>query len=289
MLQPVGMCAQYELFPYPRWQGLPAPSEGRQASRPLHVMIAGCGTGRHALIAARRYGVAADITAIDLSRTSLGYAEWQRQRYGIANVRFWRADLLALGKGDWDGCPPQGFDMIESIGVLHHLREPEAGLAILCDLLAPGGSLHLGLYRAGGRRHVQSAREEIKALGLSGDAVAIRAYRRRVIDDGAHPLHGDLGPIPDFYSVSGTKDLLFHVQERDYTLPDIAEMLDRHGLVFDGMDVPGGVIRLFLEAEGPDGDASERLLTDLAAWHRFAEARPDVFDTMWRIRCVRHA
>ena len=42
------------------------------------------------------------------------------------------------------------FDYINSVGVLHHLSEPENGLKSLASLLKKGGLLHLFLYADGG-------------------------------------------------------------------------------------------------------------------------------------------
>ena len=37
------------------------------------------------------------------------------------------------------------FDIIESIGVLHHMDNPMAGWKILTDCLKPGGLMKIGL------------------------------------------------------------------------------------------------------------------------------------------------
>ena len=48
------------------------------------------------------------------------------------------------------------FDIISSMGVLHHLAEPIAGLRELLSLLRPGGFMRIGLYS-------ESARQEVVA------------------------------------------------------------------------------------------------------------------------------
>ena len=47
---------------------------------------------------------------------------------GKTLVRFAQADILELGSLG------QSFDLIESVGVLHHLRDPGRGLAVLAGV-----------------------------------------------------------------------------------------------------------------------------------------------------------
>ena len=46
------------------------------------------------------------------------------------------------------------FDIIECVGVLHHMSEPKVGLGILTDVLKPGGLMKLGLYSSSARRWI---------------------------------------------------------------------------------------------------------------------------------------
>ena len=49
---------------------------------------------------------------------------------------------------------PRRFDLIEAVGVLHHLADPYAGWRVLLSLLRPGGFMLLGLYSAPARRNL---------------------------------------------------------------------------------------------------------------------------------------
>ena len=51
------------------------------------------------------------------------------QEFNIKNIEFLHTDLLKLKK------LKQKFDIIECMGVLHHLEDPELGLNILLDML----------------------------------------------------------------------------------------------------------------------------------------------------------
>ena len=86
----------------------------------LDVLVAGCGTGQHSIETAQRFS-GAKVLAVDLSLASLGYAKRKTHELGLANVDYAQADILELGKLD------RRFDLIEAMGVLHHLREPWHG------------------------------------------------------------------------------------------------------------------------------------------------------------------
>jgi SAM-dependent methyltransferase len=103
------------------------------------VLDAGCGNGRHAFYAAR-YGarevVAMDLSdAVDTAYTNIGKLPNAHVVQGdIYNPPFARAG---------DSGP---FDFIYSIGVLHHLPEPEAGFRSLVRFVRPGGAIFAWVY-----------------------------------------------------------------------------------------------------------------------------------------------
>ena len=67
-------------------------------------------------------------------------------------------DLYLLGRK---------FDIIESVGVLHHMDKPIAGWKILTDLLNPGGLMKIGLYSELARHQIVKIREEIAFLKVN--------------------------------------------------------------------------------------------------------------------------
>jgi SAM-dependent methyltransferase/uncharacterized protein YbaR (Trm112 family) len=100
------------------------------------VLDAGCGGGRF-MAAAREYGVA-DVVGLDLSEGGLLHA--QALLDGIDGVHLVQGDITR---------PPfrSGiFDVIYSIGVLHHLASPHDGFRALQPLLPPGGRLWIWVY-----------------------------------------------------------------------------------------------------------------------------------------------
>jgi SAM-dependent methyltransferase len=98
------------------------------------ILEGGCGKGRHTAVAAE-FGAAA-IVSIDLSEAvDAAYANTRH----LANAHIVQGDL---------NHPPvkRVFDYAFSIGVLHHLPDPERGFKALVSKLAPGGAISAWVY-----------------------------------------------------------------------------------------------------------------------------------------------
>jgi len=130
---------------------------GQQQPR---ILDAGCGTGVSTDYLCH-LNPGAEVVAVDISDGALAVArerlERSEARQGVRSLRQEQRSLLDLG----DETP---FDYINSVGVLHHLREPEAGLAALADLLAPQGLLHLFLYADAGRWEIHRTQKALMLL-----------------------------------------------------------------------------------------------------------------------------
>src|SRR3569833_3462842 len=119
---------------------------------------------------AQRFG-AQQMLAVDLSLASLGYACRKSEELGLPIVHA-QADILELA------ATGRQFDLIESLGVLHHFADPFAGRRALLSVLRPGGFMQLGLYSEMARRPVMAARALIKERELGGGAGGGRGGRR---------------------------------------------------------------------------------------------------------------
>ena len=272
--------AQYEQNPYPRWTtvGAIARDTGSRGQG-RRVLVAGCGTGREALEMALNFA-AAQIDALDLSRASLAYAMRKARELGASNVCFAQADILNLGQRAPD------CDLISAVGVLHHLREPRAGLAALLALLAPGGVLRIALYSRLARTAVVAARAFIQEAGFEPNASGIRAFRQAVLarpeDD---PMRGWLTRSPDFYALSQCRDLVFHVQEHTFTLPEIAELLRALELSVLHVEVKNPSHAAEYRQRFPEDAAATRLRN----WHRLEQLQPQMFAGMYALWLCRSA
>jgi len=286
--------AQYEEMPYPRWAqsgfvGKIMPLEQYLAAqfrsplpRPfgrtgrVDILVAGCGTGEHPIETARRYANA-QVLAIDLSLASLAYARRMTRMLGLRNIEYAQADILNLGTVG------RRFDVIESVGVLHHLADPAAGLRALVSLLRPNGLMLLGLYSKLARREINAARAFIAQRGYGATAADVRRCRQDLLalDDSA-PLKS-VTHSWDFYTTSMCRDLLFHVQELQFTIPDIKTLLAQHGLTFIGLYVEPAIQQMYC-ARFPN-DAT---MTDLDNWSTLEADNPLVFATMYRFWVQKH-
>jgi len=271
---------QYDENPYPRWtinplnafaadqaRGRIIPTAERQAE--LDILIAGCGTGSHAVQIAQVYPNAR-LLAIDVSLPSLAYARRKTRELGLHNIEYAQADILELG------AIGRTFDSIESVGVLHHLAEPVAGWRVLVSLLRPGGSMRIGLYSHLARRLVVEARARIAARGYRATADDIRRCRQDIMRE-AEQWRMLIG-ARDFYSTSGCRDLLFNVMEHRFTIPEIAAFLNDHGLTFQAFepfDDPTVIEKFHRRFPGVADEAN------LEQWSRFEADHPETFWDMY--------
>jgi tetratricopeptide (TPR) repeat protein/SAM-dependent methyltransferase len=285
---------QYEESPYPRWtkigMAIKAETIGefvRRSSfhdqlqdfdlpeRP-EILVAGCGTGRHALQTASQFANAR-VLAVDLSLSSLAYGKRKTQELGVTNIDFAQADIMELGSLG------RSFDLIESVGVLHHLHDPEAGWRVLADLLRPGGLMKIGLYSEAARQDVVAARALIAEMGYSASAADIRRCREHIISM-TEDCDSDLAKVrarQSFFSLSECRDLLFHVQEHRFTLPRIEAALEALELKFLGFEFEDRKALTAFRQSHPEKDA----ITSLALWHRFELENPDSFRGMYQFWC----
>jgi 2-polyprenyl-3-methyl-5-hydroxy-6-metoxy-1,4-benzoquinol methylase/tetratricopeptide (TPR) repeat protein len=267
---------QYEENPYPRWitNPLRAADLAREKASPerqaeLDILIAGCGTGSHAIQIAQVYPNAR-LLGIDVSLSSLAYARRKTRELGLRNIEYAQADILELGTIG------RTFDSVESVGVLHHLAEPTAGWRVLVSLLRPGGRMRIGLYSDLARRVIAEARARIAARGYRATADDIRRCRQDIIREAEQ--WKTLIDADDFYSMSGCRDLLFNVMEHRFSIPQIAAFLNDHDLSFLGFEPfeDPTVIEKFHEQFAGAADEA-----DLDQWHRFEADHPGTFRGMY--------
>ena len=86
-----------------------------------------------------------------------------------------------------------------------------------------------------------------------------------------------LSNIPDFYSTSECRDLLFHVQEHRLTLNQIESFLAECGLHFIGFELDPRVLHQYQLRFTDDPSC-----TNLRNWTRFEADNPDTFAGMYQ-------
>jgi len=279
---------QYEQSPYPRWIKMQLREQPMRLNAELHyampfaqfspladdsaaeVLVAGCGTGSDAIFVAQRF-LGARVLAIDLSLSSISYAKRKTLELGLTNIEYAHADILELGE------IARTFDVISSVGVLHHLADPFAGWRVLLSRLRPGGFMCLGLYSRIARRPVVEAREFIAAHGYQDTPDDIRRFRQDVVMQEKSVELRSLSNIRAFYAMSDCRDLAFHVQDQHLTLDQIESFLTDSGLRFIGFELDLRVLNQYRARFGDDPSC-----TNLRYWARFEADNPHTFTGMYR-------
>lgn len=108
------------------------------------VLDAGCGSGRFAYYAGK---YAREVWAIDLGPA---VETARKNTAALENVHVVQADIYN------PPFPLESFDFIYSLGVLHHLPEPETAFQNLLRYLKPGGEIQIYLYWQAERRPIKS-------------------------------------------------------------------------------------------------------------------------------------
>ena len=279
--------SQYEENPYPRWRYSSHqinqkisiiqainneinPNYIRQNinNKKLKVLIAGCGTGNQ-ILQTQKYKNA-QITAIDLSLSSLSYAQRKINELKIDNVELIQMDILEVSLLE------EQFDIIECSGVLHHMDDPSKGLRALLNILKNNGFLKLGLYSELARQDIVKAKNYISSKKLQTNEEDIRNFRKKV-GSGEIPTLNSLTLRPDFYTLSSCRDLCFHIQEHRFTINQLQETIESNKLKFLGFLLPIPIKSLYNKYFPED-----KKQTNLQNWERFEEKHPNTFRGMYQ-------
>ena len=233
----------YERLPYPRpiasldkyrrsWQD----ARRRRADYHLHwpaapysesrsILVAGCGTSQAARHAMRWPD--AQVTGIDFSATSIRCTADLKHKYDLKNLQLHQLSIERVGELG------TSFDQIVCTGVLHHLADPDAGLAALRGVLNPDGAMHLMVYAPYGRTGIYMLQEFCRRLGIRASDEGIRELIAALgaLPPG-HPLQPLLREAPDFRHEAALADALLHPQDRAYSVPELFGFLNANGLTF---------------------------------------------------------
>lgn len=204
----------------------------------IRILDAGCGTG-----CGTEYLVhlnpEADVTAIDISEGALEVARERCQRSGCSDrVRFQQMPLETAAQ------LPGQFDLINCVGVLHHLPDPVAGIQALAEKLAPGGIFHIFVYGELGRWEIALMQKAISLLqgGDRGDyqqGVAIGRQLFATLPETNRLVKRETERwAADNQRDATFADMYVHPQEFDYNIESLFEFIDASGLDFVGFSNP---------------------------------------------------
>ena len=244
----------YDTYPFPpeplldspppgynwRWNWLAAYNfcTGQKPTKEdIRILDAGCGTG-----VGTEYLVHlnsnAFVVAVDLSAAALAVAQERCKRSGANQVEFHHLSLYDVEQVAGE------FDLINCVGVLHHLPDPVRGIQSLAAKLAPGGLMHIFVYGELGRWEIRLMQQAIALL--QGD-------KRGDYRDGVQIGRKLFGALPENsrivkrererWSLENHRDECFadmyvHPQEIDYNIETLFELIDASGLDFLGFSNP---------------------------------------------------
>lgn len=203
----------------------------------IRILDAGCGTG-----VGTEYLVhlnpQASVVGIDLSAGALKVAQERCRRSGADRVEFHHLSLY-----DVDQIEGQ-FDLINCVGVLHHLPDPIRGIQSIAKKLAPGGLFHIFVYAELGRWEIQLMQQAIALLqgqnqGDYQDGVKVGRQLFEALPENNRIVKRDR----ERWSLENHQDECFadmyvHPQEIDYNIETLFELIDAAGLEFLGFSNP---------------------------------------------------
>jgi len=244
----------YDTYPFPpeplldeappgynwRWHWPSAYSfcSGRKPkSDQVRILDAGCGTG-----VGTEYLVhlnpEAEVVGMDLSAGAIAVATERCQRSGADRVTFHTLSIYDVEQ------IPGEFDMINCVGVLHHMPDPIRGIKALAGKLKPGGILHIFVYAELGRFEIALTQEAIALLqGTSrGDYTDGVKVGRTLFS--SLPEQNRLRKREETrWALENQRDECFadmyvHPQEIDYNVKTLFNLIDESGLDFVGFSNP---------------------------------------------------
>jgi len=198
---------------------------GKADRADLQILVAGCGTWQ-----AAKYALChpdAHIVGIDVSATSIEHTRKLQQQYGLRNLEIRQLPIERAGELQ------RQFDLIVSTGVIHHLADPDAGLAALREVLTRDGAMYLMVYAPYGRAGVYMLQQYCRRLGIGTSDAEIRDLAAALESlPQHHPLAALLRGSRDARDPDALADALLNPRDRAYSVPELFEFIERNSLTF---------------------------------------------------------
>ncbi|CCQ67799.1 3-demethylubiquinone-9 3-methyltransferase [Crocosphaera watsonii WH 0402] len=180
---------------------------------------------------------------VDISEKALEIAQKRSQQSGVATNHNHPISFHHLPLENADQIEGE-FDLINCVGVLHHLPDPMAGIKALSKKLAPGGIFHIFVYAELGRWEIQLMQKAISLLQTEtkGDYKDGVFVGRKIFD--SLPENNRLVKREkEKWSLENHRDESFadmyvHPQETDYNIDTLFELIEASGLEFIGFSNP---------------------------------------------------
>ena len=139
--------------------------------------------------------------------------------------------------------------------------------------------MKIGLYSELARQHIVKIKKEIRNAGIGSSKAEISSFRDMIVkSDKDH--HRKVFGFSDFYSLSELRDLLFHVQEKRFTIPQLKVHLNELGLQLCSFERQQLIVSHFTQTNNAKDDPY-----DLDKWQAYEEANPTTFTGMYLFWC----
>jgi len=166
------------------------------------------------------------LLGIDLSNSSINICKERIGKYNLDNI-----ELIEMSLLDLDPNTHGKFDLIISIGVLHHLENPVDGLNILKNLLEDDGFMSIMVYGKYGRTGIYQMQDLMKKINYN-----INDYPNKI--NNFKNIYKQLPQnnwfkkgehlISDYNeSDEGIVDSILHCQDRCYSIPELFNWINK--------------------------------------------------------------
>jgi SAM-dependent methyltransferase len=188
-----------------------------------NILDAGSGTG-HRIINVAKYYDKSNFLGIDFSENSIKFAKKIAKKNKISNIEFRKANLLQKIKFQ------KKFNVILSMGVLHHLSDPTKGLENILSVLEKNGILFLYLYGKLGGHERMIKKQIVKTLlnNKNNYEDGIKLVKKLQFDNLEYGWNIDSVNKRERDSV--IVDAYLHANEKLYDFEDIDLLLKNSGI-----------------------------------------------------------
>ncbi|MCR9248078.1 MAG: class I SAM-dependent methyltransferase [bacterium] len=181
-----------------------------QTGRVRRIVEFGCGAGWLTCTLAHHYDV--EVVAVDFTARALTRAAELAAAVNVTDRVQW------LHQNLFEALPPGPFDLVLSMGALHHTGDTRRAFEHVQRAAGPGDHVYVGLYHEPGRRVFLGLFDEF--LQNDDEAGALAKFRE---------LAGDRGSDEEHLR-SWFRDQVLHPHETQHTLREVAAWLDAVGL-----------------------------------------------------------
>lgn len=179
------------------------------------VLDAGCGTGEFSRSFAN---LGAQVLGVDITEESLRRARYYDRRLGLEGTEYCLGNLFDLPTNET-------FDIVASMGVLHHTEDPERAFHSVASRVKPDGLLIIGLYNPTSRAHIYATRALINAVSAGDTEKGIQIASSPVFQ----PLIRRCVGVQNASKPERIADLLVHPHEIPISLKDSLDWYQKAG------------------------------------------------------------